>query len=303
MAATVVLAVGGGSAIDTGKAVSAMALCEEPVAGYLEGIGGKSHPGTKLPFVAVPTTAGTGSEATKNAVIRSVAHGVKRSLRHDNFVPDAAIVDPSLTATCPPDVAAFCGMDAFTQLLESYVSVKASPVTDALVESGMEYAVRCLGPLSRYRAGDEEREGMSYAALLSGIALANAGLGIVHALAANIGGRVNIPHGAVCAALLAHATEVSVRALRSRAPGHPSLDKYAKAGRLAGQGRELDNTAWGGFLVETIRGWTGSVVAPLPHYGLNPETIPSIVEATDGRRNCIELTKDEMTEILIRACE
>jgi alcohol dehydrogenase class IV/quinol monooxygenase YgiN len=179
-----VVAIGGGSAIDTAKAVAAMLTVEGSVVEYLEDVGSGTHPGTTLPVIAVPTTAGTGSEATKNAVISRVGeNGFKKSLRHDNFVPVMAIVDPCLTMNCTPDITAACGMDAFTQLLESYVSTNANPMTDALALSGIELmAGALLSLVTDNQKNMEKRSAVSYAAFLSGVTLANAGLGVVHGI-------------------------------------------------------------------------------------------------------------------------
>ena len=186
----VVLSTGGGSVIDAGKAVSAMLRVEGSVAEYLEDVGTRKHPGTKVPFVAVPTTAGTGCEATRNAVLSRVGpDGFKKSLRHDNFLPDAAVVDPVLTLSCPPDITAACGLDALTQLLESFVSTKASVLTDVLALSGLEHIGNSLVPACTNSGQDiDMRANLSYAALMSGITLTSAGLGTVHGFASSIGG-------------------------------------------------------------------------------------------------------------------
>src|SRR5690606_22395692 len=177
----VVVAIGGGSVLDAGKAISAMLPLKAGVREYLEGVGSRTHPGDKVPFIAVPTTSGTGSEATKNAVLSEVGErGFKRSLRHDRFVSDVAIVDPVLAVTCPKTVTATSGMDAFTQLLESYLSTAANPITDALALEGLRHVSRSL-PLAVHDPGNlSARCGMALASYLSGITLANAGLGLVH---------------------------------------------------------------------------------------------------------------------------
>ena len=210
-----VVAIGGGSVVDSGKAVSAMLTVQGSVRDFLEGVGTKAHPGEKVPFVAVPTTAGTGSEATKNAVIRGNGDLLfKKSLRHENFVPDAAIIDPELMLSCPPDITAACGMDAFTQLLESYVSTKATPMTDALAFSGLQHLKEALLPVSTTEGTNiHHRTAMAYGALLSGITLANAGLGVVHGLAGPLGGLMEIPHGLVCGMLVAAASAMNIRLL------------------------------------------------------------------------------------------
>ncbi len=234
----VVVAWGGGSVVDAGKAISAMLPRGESVLDYLESVGARNLPdGRKTPFVAVPTTAGTGSEATKNAVLSRIGTGgFKKSLRHDDFVPDIAVIDPELALHCPPEVTAACGMDAFTQLLEAYVSPIASPLSDALAWSGLECVARSLLPVCGEGAEDlAAREDMAYAALMSGIVLANAGLGIVHGLASPIGGRFAIPHGVVCGTLMAAATAANIARLEAEyGEAHPALKKYARVGALLG---------------------------------------------------------------------
>jgi alcohol dehydrogenase class IV len=199
-----VIAIGGGSAIDAGKAIAAMAAQSGPLLDYLEVIGGgKPLQARPLPFIAVPTTAGTGAEVTRNAVLSSPEHQVKVSLRHAWMLPAVALIDPELARGCPPAVTAASGMDALTQCIEAFVSCRAQPMTDALCIEGIRRAVRSLERAVNNGDDLEAREDLALAALFSGMALANAGLGAVHGFAAPIGGRFHAPHGAVCAALLA----------------------------------------------------------------------------------------------------
>ncbi len=251
-------------------------------------------------------TAGTGSEATRNAVLSVQGeNGFKKSFRHDDLVAQVAVVDPELLATCPPEVIAANGMDAFTQLIESYVSTKANPFTDALAWSGME-AVRD-GFLAAYHGGDGEtaqrgRAGMAYAALLSGITLAQAGLGSVHGLASPLGAYFPIPHGVVCGTLVATATEVNVHALRERAPESVALEKYAHVGELlAGQIFSRPETAWQA-LVQTLNDWTQRLnIRRLGSYGVSEENIPRIVAGARGssmKTNPVALTDAEIAAIV-----
>src|SRR5664280_338979 len=228
-----VAGIGGGSVIDAGKAISAMMDRSESVVEFLEGIGNKEHPGTKLPYIAIPTTSGTGSEATKNAVISRIGkNGFKKSLRHNNFVPDIALVDPELTLHCPKDITASSGMDCFTQLIEAYLSDKSNDYTDALAIEGLKAIKPSL--IRSYNKGEdiEARTGMSFAALTSGICLANAGLGVVHGFASSIGGMYNIPHGLICGTLMAASNEVNIRELRNEGTNEVALKKYAFLGEL-----------------------------------------------------------------------
>jgi alcohol dehydrogenase len=310
----VVIGIGGGSVIDGAKAISAMLPHSNSVLDHLEDVGRNvAHSGVKIPYVAVPTTSGTGGEMTKNAVISMVGPlGYKKSLRHDNLIPDVVIVDPELMATCPPHITAACGMDAFTQLLEPYLSPIASPLTDALALSGMERIRDNLIPACTDRGGDiEVRAGMAYASMLSGMALANAGLGIVHGLASPIGGFFPIPHGVVCGTLVASATESNIAALRLAAAGpggtrprgaNPvALAKFAKVGILFG-GSPAESEAYNcDFLVETLQAWTETLRLPrLGAYGVTASDLQRIVEKTGNRQNPVQLDADELAGLLSR---
>ncbi len=298
-----VVAIGGGSAIDAGKAISAMIPETVPVVTLMEGVGtGAVHKGQKVPFIAIPTTAGTGSEATKNAVLRHVgSEGFKNSLRHDNLVPDIALIDPELQVTCPASVTAACGLDAFTQLLESYTSTAASPFTDALALSGMEYVQKCLFDATGTGAGNvDTRAGMAYGALLSGITLANAGLGIVHGLASPIGGFFEIPHGVVCGTVLAVVTRLNIEALR-KVPGapHPVLEKYANVGRLWTGGKPLGTSEAGDLLIRKLEDWVEKLRVPrLGTFGVKKSDVDRIVAKTSGKNNPIALTKEQIKQIV-----
>ncbi|MEA3361364.1 MAG: iron-containing alcohol dehydrogenase [Thermodesulfobacteriota bacterium] len=301
MGISIVISVGGGSVIDAGKAVSAMLGKDGSVEDYLEGVGKKEHNGKKVPFIAVPTTSGTGSEATKNAVISVIGeNGYKKSLRHDNFIPDIALIDPELTLSCPPDITSACGMDAFTQLLESYVSTKSSPVTDALAYSGLKRVKNSL--ISSFENGMEDvkaRTDMAYASYISGITLANAGLGVVHGFASSIGARVEIPHGVVCGTLLGISTRVSIEEMRKKDPAAIGLSKYADIGRLfnreTGKGRDY----YCDTLIEFIEKLTENLNLPtLEKYGLDESKYKAIVEATEVKNNPVDLEKYELERIL-----
>jgi len=297
-----VVAIGGGSVIDCAKAIAAMLTLGEPVTPYLEGVGTRAHPGTTLPFIAVPTTAGTGTEATKNAVISKVGgKGFKKSLRHDNFTPVCAIVDPELTLTCPPQVTAACGMDAFTQLLESYVSPQASPVTDALALSGIEHIASALVPASIDQGDDIElRSSLAYAAFLSGVTLANAGLGIIHGLAAPLGGLVPIPHGIVCATLVAEASRMNIKRIRElRGPEDIMLVKYARAGQAFSCTPDADVPTSCDLLVQKLDEWTERLSIPrLGRYGVAESDLDELAAQAGQKSNPVQLGLNEVKAIL-----
>jgi alcohol dehydrogenase class IV len=297
-----VVAVGGGSVIDCAKAIAAMLPLGEPITPYLEGVGTKTHPGKTLPFIAVPTTAGTGSEATKNAVISKVGRkGFKKSLRHDNFTPACALVDPELTLTCPPQVTASCGMDAFTQLLESFVSPQASPVTDALALTGIQHIASALAPASTDRGDDIEcRSSLAYAAFLSGVTLANAGLGIIHGLAAPLGGLVPIPHGIVCATLVAEACRMNIKRIQElHGPDDIMLVKYSHAGRVLSCRPDADILTSCDLLVQKLDEWTQQLSMPrLGHYGVAESDLEALAAQAGQKTNPVQLGLDDIKAIL-----
>jgi alcohol dehydrogenase class IV len=300
----VVLAVGGGSVVDAGKAISAMLTQETSVCEFLEGVGNRTHSGGKLPFVAVPTTSGTGSEATKNAVLSKVGpQGFKKSIRHDRFVPDVALIDPELMLSCPSGVSAACGMDAFTQLLESYVSTQASPFTDALAYSGLSFLKDSLVPVCTTEGESlEKRAAMAYAALVSGITLANAGLGVVHGLASPMGGLFSIPHGVVCGTLVGAETRVNIEKLRGQEQGDSiALGKYAQIGALvSGKAyREEDRESCCDLLIGKIDEWIETLAIPrLSEYGIRASDLDGIARSAGNKNNPVGLSEEEIKDLL-----
>ena len=298
-----VIGIGGGSVIDFGKAIAAMLPTGDSVLNHLEGVGrGLAHSGITLPFLAIPTTSGTGGEVSKNAVLSDVGpDGYKKSLRHDNFVPDAVILDGSLLTGAAADVTAACGMDAFTQLLEPYLSSTASPLTDAIVWSGLQHLVPNLRLACRDGASNPQvRLSMAYGALCSGIGLANAGLGIVHGLAGPIGGWFPIPHGVICGTLMAAAQQQNWRALQQRDPNHPAVERMAHVGRLMPGGSNLtEHTAAVDHFTESLLDWVDDLKIPrLGDYGITAADLDRIVEAASNRNNPIALTPSEIKELL-----
>lgn len=302
-----VLGIGGGSVLDAAKAIAGLLPHGNSVMDHLEGVGPeRPYRGPSLPFIAVPTTAGTGSEATKNAVLSMHGPGgFKKSFRHDLLVAKYAVVDPALLASCPPGLIAADGMDALTQLLESFVSAKANPFADALALSGLGYVRDSL--LEWYEGGEkaaEGRAGMAYASLLSGITLAQVGLGSVHGLAAPLGAFFPIPHGVACGTTVAVATEINIRALEKRAPASPALEKYARIGRLFHGKTHTDEVGAQVVLVRILKEWTARLnIPPLSAYGVGESDLDAIVANCRGssmKTNPIELTDAEVREILLR---
>jgi alcohol dehydrogenase class IV len=298
-----VIGLGGGSVIDGAKAIAALASNSGEPLDYLEVIGqGRQLENASVPWIAVPTTAGTGTEVTRNAVLDSPEHGVKASLRSPLLLASAALVDPALTLTVPPAITAACGLDTLTQLLEPYVSARANTFTDMFCVEGMKRVASSLRIAFRNGSDLAARESMSFASLLSGLALANAGLGVVHGFASPLGGMLDAPHGALCAAVLPAGVAINIRALRKRAPQHKALQRYRDASRMftGNPGAEPDD------LVAWLKNLTAELQIPaLRAYGLRTEQIPQLVEkaarASSMKANPIELNTDELTEVAERA--
>ena len=308
-----VIAVGGGSVIDTGKAVSAMIKHEKPVKTYLEGVGSEKPTGDKVPFIAVPTTAGTGSEASKNAVISEIGpDGFKKSLRHDNFVPDIAVIDPELATSCPASVTAASGLDAITQILEGYVSTKSSPMTDSLSVGALKAAGRSFEKAVTDGKNLEARADMAYAAYISGVVLANAGLGVVHGIAGPIGGLHPVPHGVVCGTLIGEATRMVIDKLfKTGDEGFPALRKYAEAATYLramdkSNDKTTDKAADRGnikekcsLLIETLNSWVDTYEIPrLSEYGIEEQHLSGIAELSGLKNTPVDLSRQEIITIL-----
>lgn len=295
-----VLAIGGGSVIDAGKAISAMMYKNESIVDYLEGVGTKEHSGIKIPFIAVPTTSGTGSEATKNAVIsRTGKGGFKKSLRHENFVPDVTVIDPLLTLNCPPTITAASGMDCFTQLTEAFLSDKSCEYTDALAWEGLKAVRSSLLRCFLHGEDPDARADMSFAALTSGICLANAGLGVVHGFASSIGGMYDIPHGIICGTLMASANEITVRVLRHNSENCQTLEKYVRLGKLfLDENNGSDDFYIDGF-IHYLHELTSILKLPgLKQFGITQNDIPEICRDTENKNNPAKLNPDDLAEIL-----
>ena len=297
-----VVSIGGGSAIDAGKAISAMLPSGDSVVEYLECKDTRKHDGRKTPFIAIPTSSGTGAEATKNAVLSDIGRsGYKSSLRHDQFVPDIALVDPELTLSCSPEVTAACGLDALTQLLESYVSIKASPMSDALALSGLEHVAAGFLPSVENGANDIDARGhMAYGAMLSGVTLANAGLGVVHGYAGPLGGFHPIPHGVVCGTLIGEATRMTIEELfKAPEQNQLALRKYAKAGAVLARKHPVSLQHDCDLLVSTLTEWIERTRIPrLGRYGIGEADFAAILDKTNGKNSPAALSREQMAAIL-----
>ena len=299
----VVLSIGGGSAIDAGKAIAIIATNGGEPLEFLEVVGkGRTLENRPLPFIAVPTTAGTGTEVTRNAVLASTEHGVKASLRSPLMLPRVALIDPELTYALPPAITAYTGLDALTQLIEPYVSARANPLVDAICVEGLPRIARSLRRAYHDGADREARRDMSLAALFGGLALANAGLGVVHGFAAPLGGTFHAPHGALCAAVLPHGMAANVAAMRARAPEHPALERYAAIARLL-TGRSSATADEGMAWVRTLCAELN--VPALRKWGVAEADLRCIVEkakhASSMKANPLPLTGEELLDVLSSA--
>lgn len=296
----VVVAIGGGSVLDAGKAIAALATNDGPILDYLEVVG-KGLPLTRpcLPVIAVPTTAGTGSEVTRNAVMTVPEQRVKVSLRSPGMLPRVAVIDPLLTLSLPPEITASSGMDALTQVLEPYVSRKANPLVDLFCQEGLRRAAGSLQTACEHGDDIEARENMVFTSLLGGLALANAGLGAVHGFAGPLGGYYNAPHGALCAALLAPVVRVNIETLRGASPRHPVLARYLQIAQWLTDNPQAnleDGIRW-------LENLTRSLNIPgLRAYGVSPQDYSTLIEkaaaSSSMKGNPADLTSREMRRIL-----
>jgi alcohol dehydrogenase class IV len=298
-----VVSFGGGSALDAGKAIAAMLTNEGELLDFLEVIGhGRSLALLPAPFIAIPTTAGTGTEVTRNAVLASPPHRVKVSLRSPLMLPRVALVDPELTFDLPPSLTASTGLDALTQLIEPFVCNRRNPLTDAICREGIARASRSLRLAVNEGFNTAAREDMAVASLFGGLALANAGLGAVHGFAGPIGGMFPAPHGAVCAALLPHVMETNLAAVSQREPAGATLRRYDEVARLLtddSSAQAHDGVEWVRRLVEGFR------IPRLAAYGVKPsdggELVAKAAKASSMKANPIELTAQELRQVLEQA--
>jgi alcohol dehydrogenase class IV len=300
-----VVGLGGGSVLDTGKAIAALVNNPGDIFKYLEVIGkGEPLVNPSLPYIAIPTTAGTGAEVTRNAVLESPEQNVKVSLRSPWMLPHLALVDPELTYDLPPEITASSGLDALTQLIEPFVSIKANPMTDALCREGMHHAARSLRRVYENSSDREARQGMSIASLFGGLALANAALGAAHGFAGPLGGMLQAPHGALCARFLPLVMEANIRALESRQPEHPALGRYVEIARILTGKPETtayDGVKWTSDLVNDLK------IPRLSAYGMKPEdfalreAVQKTQKANSFKGNPIVLSEMELTEIIEKA--
>ena len=295
-----VIALGGGSTLDGGKAISVMLREKGAVTRFLEGVGTTTPSGRKLPFVAIPTTSGTGSETTSNAVISSVgSQGFKSSLRHDNFIPDLALVDPMLMLSCPEELTVACGMDCFSQLVEGYLSTNSSPLTDALALDGLKVIHRSLRLVCADGDNLPARSDLAYAALLSGIVLCNSGLGTVHGFASALGGLFLIPHGLVCGTLMAPANALTLKNLRTKGDNLTALAKYTQLGILFSDRQNKTDGWYQDYFIEELKNLADDLgIAPLSAFGISTADIKNIVAKTGNKYNPAPLTREDLATIL-----
>ena len=298
-----VVAIGGGSVLDTGKAVAAMLRHEGSVFDYLEGVGSRNPEGKTVPMIAVPTTAGTGSEATKNAVIsRRGTNGFKKSLRHNAFIPPVALIDPELAVGCPENVSLSCGMDAFCQILESYVSTGATPLTDILARDGLVRFSkgRRLFSDKLYGTGGEVdfRSELALTAYYSGLTLANAGLGTVHGLAGPIGAYSDVPHGVACGLLAGPVFKRIANHLIDE-NNTEILDRLAYTGAVLQRGSDaVPERGDVDRLIDLLEEWVRELPR-LSDYGMSTAEIDSIIDASSNKNSPAALDKNECRNVLM----
>ena len=298
-----VIGIGGGSVLDAGKVVAALLTNSGELMDYLEVIG-RGQPLSRKPaaYIAIPTTAGTGAEVTRNAVLDSPQHRVKVSMRSPLMLPDLALIDPELTYAIPPEITAVTGLDAFTQLLEAYVSVNANPLTDGICREGLQRAARSLKKACLDGNNTSARRDMCLASLFGGLALANAKLGAVHGFAGPLGGMYDAPHGALCAGLLPHVLEANLKALQSRAPESPAINRYNEVARII-TGRPTDRASEG---INWIQELCSQLQVPrLAEYGIKETDFSAIIanskNSSSMKGNPILLTETEMLDVLKKA--
>ncbi|GAA3936122.1 iron-containing alcohol dehydrogenase [Litoribacillus peritrichatus] len=298
----VVVGVGGGSPLDAAKAIAGLLPGGNSVMDHLEGVGhGVSYQGPSLPYIAVPTTAGTGSEMTKNAVLSSNDQGFKKSFRDERLTAQVAIIDSNLLMSCPRAQLVANAMDAFTQLLESYTSPKNNPITDGLALSGLQYFLR--GFSLNEEADLKGYDYLAYASMISGICLAQTGLGAVHGIASPLGAHFPIPHGVACGTNLAKVTETNIQALQTRDPNSFALGRYALVGKMLDTRFEGDQQQHLSNLVSVLWRWTESLALPkLSHYGMTAYHVDQIVAESGGnsmKTNPIVLSDSELKNVLV----
>lgn len=298
-----VIGIGGGSVLDAGKVVAALLTNSGDLMDYLEVIG-HGQPLKCMPaaYMAVPTTSGTGAEVTSNAVLDSPQHRVKVSMRSRLMLPDLALIDPELTYSMPPNITAVTGLDAFTQLLEVFVSGQANPLTDAICREGLQRAARSLGRAYADGNDSDARQDMSLASVFGGLALANAKLGAVHGFAGPLGGMYDAPHGALCAALLPHVMATNLTALQSRSPESPAIKRYEEIACII-TGNSNARASHG---IEWIQKLCTRLQVPrLADYGIKKDDFPDIIvkskNSSSMKGNPISLTETELAEILSKA--
>ena len=302
----VVLGIGGGSSLDAAKAIAGLLKLDNSVMDYLEGVGPEiNYQGPAIPFIAVPTTAGTGSEATKNSVLsKSGLEGFKKSFRDDRLVAEYAVIDPELLGTCPQSVVAANGMDALTQLIEAYVSTNSNAMTDALAISGLN-AVRD-GLLALYEDinDTDAQDKMAYASLMSGICLAQTGLGSVHGLASPLGAFYPIPHGVVCGTLLSEATDMNIMLMLERDSANPALNKYAALGDILLQKEHGNKHESWQALCKILQNWTEKLQLPrLSEFGVAEDELDHVVANSRGssmKTNPIVMSDKEIRGLLLK---